>query len=630
MSKPSEEITEEMKEKILGLIRDNPEDFIRKNDKPYYFLKYERNSFNSAKLYKEITGKTKIDGYYANKQLKKLDFTVCYVPKAKLSEITEKDIKASIKDQFKYENYKNKTGYHFEYKGNEYETIDVVNEAVKKHYNNVEKQKVSPIEATNLLRDLGFKQVYEPKENTKEIHLDKCEEDECIILNKMFTGGYLDIGDNIGHEIINLYEDDNGNVYMYLNSMGNIEEKNLCKTMTVLMVKKYSLPNVLQIIAKVDIKDVVNGATYKNVRSGIKEQQECLDITYGGVKASRIMADNKLPDHDGSNILATFSVKNETIWVPKKNILICGSVDQENTNQEIIPIDGNFPKTSLRAYFYRSKNNKAYQQLKDIISNKDLWETDLSNSSFFKRVDVKEPIKNSDNLLRVSGNEDDELSFSNLLSYFLSDKSLCNDLFKCLGLSDNYYSVSREEYNIDLLVRGKNSLVVIENKIHSCINGKLTSKEDKGKEEKWIEDCFLDDNGDEIDDIERIKKEICGIKGEPSQLEKYYLYAKAQAVKEGFEKTSFLIFCPEYAKSFIDAEKKGLKYGSEYKTVSYKDLYSFFKDYSKNKRPNSINNLYLEEFVKALEKHTKEVDNYREIEMDRRFKNKIFELLNNN
>ena len=44
-----------------------------------------------------------------------------------------------------------------------------------------------------------------------------------IIINKMYVGDYLSEGDNIGHEIINLYKADNGKNYIYLNSQGAID-----------------------------------------------------------------------------------------------------------------------------------------------------------------------------------------------------------------------------------------------------------------------------------------------------------------------------------------------------------------------------------------------------------------------
>ena len=45
-----------------------------------------------------------------------------------------------------------------------------------------------------------------------------------IIINRMFSGGYLDDEDNIGHEIINIYKDDNGNKYIYLLAGGDYKQ----------------------------------------------------------------------------------------------------------------------------------------------------------------------------------------------------------------------------------------------------------------------------------------------------------------------------------------------------------------------------------------------------------------------
>ena len=40
-----------------------------------------------------------------------------------------------------------------------------------------------------------------------------------IVLNRMYVGDYL--ASNLGHEIINLYQADNGGNYIYLNSTGD-------------------------------------------------------------------------------------------------------------------------------------------------------------------------------------------------------------------------------------------------------------------------------------------------------------------------------------------------------------------------------------------------------------------------
>ena len=40
-----------------------------------------------------------------------------------------------------------------------------------------------------------------------------------IVLNRMYTGSYL--SSNLGHEVINMFQDDQGKHYLYLNAKGN-------------------------------------------------------------------------------------------------------------------------------------------------------------------------------------------------------------------------------------------------------------------------------------------------------------------------------------------------------------------------------------------------------------------------
>ena len=59
-----------------------------------------------------------------------------------------------------------------------------------------------------------------------------------IVVNRMFVGDYLT--SNLGHEIINLFQADNGNHYIYLNAYGNFDKTHSGKIVTMLMVKSVS------------------------------------------------------------------------------------------------------------------------------------------------------------------------------------------------------------------------------------------------------------------------------------------------------------------------------------------------------------------------------------------------------
>ncbi|WP_313292011.1 hypothetical protein [Faecalispora jeddahensis] len=60
-----------------------------------------------------------------------------------------------------------------------------------------------------------------------------------IISNKMYVGAYLSEGDNICHQIINLYKADDGKKYIYLNSQGTIELSHGENRITVLLVRNW-------------------------------------------------------------------------------------------------------------------------------------------------------------------------------------------------------------------------------------------------------------------------------------------------------------------------------------------------------------------------------------------------------
>ena len=46
-----------------------------------------------------------------------------------------------------------------------------------------------------------------------------------IVLNRMYSGSYLTT--NLGHEVINMFQSDNGKHYLYLNAKGNYDHKGL-------------------------------------------------------------------------------------------------------------------------------------------------------------------------------------------------------------------------------------------------------------------------------------------------------------------------------------------------------------------------------------------------------------------
>ena len=83
---------------------------------------------------------------------------------------------------------------------------------------------------------LSSDEIIVPAENKQQITTKPKPASREIIINKMYVGGYLSEGDNIGHEIINLYKADDGENYIYLNSQGTIELSRGENSITVLLV----------------------------------------------------------------------------------------------------------------------------------------------------------------------------------------------------------------------------------------------------------------------------------------------------------------------------------------------------------------------------------------------------------
>lgn len=176
----------------------------------------------------------------------------------------------------------------------------------------------------------------------------------------------------------------------------------------------------------------------------------------------------------------------------------------------------------------------------------------------------------------LSGRVGLEVSMSNLIAYFMTrDKNFCAAFvgefleFDC-G-EENFLIVREKEKNIDILLKGEKSIIVIENKIDSDVNGVTASiKNDK-----------------QID----------------SQLNKYYKYISKQYPTEKGYKRRYYILVPEY--SAINKEYLN-KYtsGDNYEIKTYNDLYKAVCNYGylpNGKQPTDEQRYLFDQFVKTVE-----------------------------
>lgn len=447
-----------------------------------------------------------------------------------------------------------------------------------------------------------------------------------IVLNRMYVGDYL--SSNLGHEVINLYQADNGGHYIYLNATGNFEEEHKDMVNFMLFVKYHGIAEVEVIGMACGLKDVYQ-ASQKNTKKygGINKEifapqkefaQKEGGITYFGVSIFDIFN-----DAEQQNVFITY--KAEKVYIPKdKRLFIrfrCENKDKcpkHDANDIVIELSGyQQAKTSLKQYIYEDGTNKdGTQDVEDkkedyfkirkmLIDNKDLWKE--SNNSVNNEALKKAHIQNI-SLFDICKIQNDENKFSNALAYFMlrpKYHDLWNEFFKKFDIElGDKYTITREESakipdksydhknnpnggRIDLLIRTEKHLIVIENKIKSDINS-------------------VESDGD------------------GKQLLRYYNYVKWLTENEKSQdkgkKCVFVVLTPKYNIPTIDGKMK-----TAYKVITYQDLYDFLSDH-KRVFDNDDN---FTAFHEAMYRHTRDnVNDYLSYEMQEKFFTRIIKYKN--
>ena len=387
-----------------------------------------------------------------------------------------------------------------------------------------------------------------------------------ILVNNMFVGDFGLNQGNLPHEIINLFKADNGRFYCYITPLGKVRPNENIDT--ILFVRSTNIPNVLEVISKAEhIKKVFN------------ENSDISDIKYGGVSIKDIHKGN----YEDNPIYVTYEV--EKISFPKKPIYITSNKNIDIKEFPNITYTGKtkFNNTSMKTYVeYSSKKDSTYQILKDLIYSNN-W---LSSKQTLTYNNTKNTYVDVENFFDILHIQDLEVSFSNMLYYYFAQYPQIIEKFVKKVLKNNKVKIDtsrckvfREKDNIDLRISEDNKyFIILENKIHSGINGVKSSLN---------------------------KTNI------KSQLSKYYDIALKEIKDE--EKIYCYILRPDYAPiQNLDKYSKGCIY----KQIKYSEIFEFFKNLQCGK---VIKDKYLNDFVKALYKHSQPVDNT--------YKNKIFKIM---
>lgn len=404
-----------------------------------------------------------------------------------------------------------------------------------------------------------------------------------VIVNKMYVGKFLLQGDNIGHEIINLYKADDGKNYIYLNSQGAIFEVHKKYEITVLLVRSFAR-RTYKVLAKAEGIRILDFAVNENSREEKRRGQEELGLTYGGVKLTDLF-DNNIYGRgleDNKNLYTTFEA--DRVIKPKEPIFITDDTSISGANMFYIRTNKGFGNTTLREFFDEEEKKESFTDFYQIISNNELWEESNTTQTISELT-----LTSGDsyfNFLNIIKQEDNEIVFSNMLAYFfnLNKKVFSRFCKEVLSVNiNNEYIIEREKKNIDLLISDDNNVIVVENKIKSSING--------------------------ISERHNIYSDRV-----QSQLNKYFDFVTTDENYSNKVAKCF-IFAPNYNR--IDLSK--FAQGEKYTVIYYREIYEFFVKYSEFF--NGID--YFEDFVKSMYKHTKDYDDELEIEMQRRFQNAL-------
>ena len=433
--------------------------------------------------------------------------------------------------------------------------------------------------------------------------------EKVIVLNRMYVGDYLST--NIGHEVINMFKADNGEHYLYLNSRGNLTNEHKGKIDFMLFVKYYT-EGVVEVIGKAVGLEEADGVFYSQSRKLGEEDSKLSEaqkqyiekqkdgVFYNGAPILKIF--------EGSgqqNIYITYKAKYVFRTNKEKRILIGFSGVNED-DEDIIKLDAyKQAKASLKQYIYPGAE---YEKLMNIINDDSNWEKSPVGkvTDEIEKLGDNLKIKRDISLFDICQIQNDENRFSNALAYFMMQdnyRNLWQFFFKQYNIDlDKGYTVSREEKaniedkdsnhkikshggRIDLLIRDKNNIIVIENKIKSDINSV---------------------KGD----------------GDGEQLERYYNYICWRITNEGNpdkgKKKHFFILTPKYNQPNIKSEKMK----KEFRSITYRDLYNFLQITSAVKEDHNF-----KAFFDAMHRHTHDnVNDYLYYEMLEKFVRRINEV----
>lgn len=391
------------------------------------------------------------------------------------------------------------------------------------------------------------------------------DKERCILVIKMYNGDYLNEGSNIGHEVINLFRADNGRHYIYCLPGGTIGVSKDGKVTDILLVQNVG-NNTLKVLARIN-----NISSDQHIAKHCKFSKEEIkqnvinyaleqNVTYNQKPISSIFVANKYnSEQDISSVNFTFEVESEQYREPLLDIYLTSKIGQYALSN-----------TKFRQTEYFTPTNKEdFRTLCTLIDDDTIWQ----NEDTAPFVNNRTPNPDRYTFLTLCHKEYDELSYSNMLAYYLENNpAILQDFVnKILGLPFKApFSIKREYKHTDILIENADGAIILENKIKSGING--LSEDGRNQLDKYVE-----------------------------EISKQY----------GLENTYGFVLCPNYniikISNYKNAANQHLiaRYYTKSKenVIPYTKLNEFFGIYKKN-----VNDKYYEDFLKALKLHSSESD----------------------
>lgn len=466
-----------------------------------------------------------------------------------------------------------------------------------------------------------------------------------IVLNRMYTGSYL--SSNLGHEVINMFQADNGKHYLYLNAKGNFSDSG--KKVSTMLLVRHIEKNKVEVVGMAKNLKYVESAfctlprDIARVNEDVRKDQLGLQIRYGGVSIEKIFGtqgqqsvyvsywvepEDFYRPKFGNRLIIEFTGKSETYLVTSDESREIESCDNGN-NIKTIKLNENFASTSLHQFILDDDSVNKFDDICD-KNLENFWEC---KSEMILPKDFEE---REISLFDICQLQKDENKFSNALSYFMQKYpklwiKFLEEYFKKKYSFGEIISVSREENakvdgkdntggRIDLLIRTENSYIIIENKIDSdiIVEGNITQLQryynyveclkegEQNRLEKYEEKLKHKYNkrNNQYNGLSDIAQQKNGGWAERWKNDIVILEKKLEVTKSNIEKLKSrkvigVVLYPDYNKP--DEVLLKIDDFNKYNKLPYSEIYNWLKDNAKDTLSNDAN---FKAFYNAMKQHT--------------------------